>query len=233
MTVRSHGLIKRGNFAACHSVAIALLFALISSWSEYSMAVERLRVVALFSDKAMVEVDGKNRLLKKGKTSPEGVLLISADAKGAVLEIEGKRENYELGRHVSASYSKAKTQDVRIWRDARGSYTTVGAINGRTVNMLVDTGASSVAMSEIEAKRLGIPYLLTGIVIRVSTASSGNVKGYRVVLDRVQVGDVLLRNVKGTVIEGDSPSEVLLGMSFLGQLQMENNGNVLLLKTRY
>ena len=229
----SHGLIKKGIVATWHSVFFTLLFMLILSWSEYSIAVERLRVVALFSDKAMVEVDGKNRLLKKGKTSPEGVLLISADAKGVVLEIDGKRETYELGRHVSATYSKPKTQEVQIWRNTYGSYTTVGTINGRTVNMLVDTGASSVAMSEVEARRLGIPYLLTGTVVRVSTASSGNVKGYKVLLDRVQVGDILLRNVKGTVIEGNSPREVLLGMTFLGQLQMENTGSVLLLKTRY
>lgn len=219
--------------ATCRGMVIMLLLAAILSGSGQAVAVERLRVVALFSDKAMVEIDGKKRLLKKGKTSPEGVLLISADARGAVLEIDGKRESYELGRHVSASYSKPKVQEVQIWRNTQGSYTTVGTINGRTVNMLVDTGASSVAMSEVEARRLAIPYRLTGKVVRVSTASSGNVKGYRVLLDRVQVGDILLRNVQGTVIEGSSPREVLLGMTFLGQLQMENSGSMLLLKTRY
>lgn len=229
----SQHFMKRGFVAACRCRFSMLLVLLLVVWSESSIAIERLRVVALFSDKAMVEIDGKNRLLKKGKASPEGVLLISADAKGAVLEIEGQRETYELGRHVSASYSKPKTQEVQIWRNAYGGYTTVGSINGQTVNMLVDTGASSVAMSEVEAKRLGIPYLLTGRVIRVSTASSGNVKGYRVLLDRVQVGDIQLHNVEGTVIEGNSPSEVLLGMTFLGKLQMENKGNVLLLKTKY
>ncbi len=222
-----------GHLATCRGMVIMLLLAAILSGSGQAVAVERLRVVALFSDKAMVEIDGKKRLLKKGKTSPEGVLLISADARGAVLEIDGKRESYELGRHVSASYSKPKVQEVQIWRNTQGSYTTVGTINGRTVNMLVDTGASSVAMSEVEARRLAIPYRLTGKVVRVSTASSGNVKGYRVLLDRVQVGDILLRNVQGTVIEGSSPREVLLGMTFLGQLQMENSGSMLLLKTRY
>jgi len=233
MIVASHGVLREVRAHMQRNLVIMLLCVLMLSWSEYSMAIERLRVVALFLDKAMVEIDGKNRLLKRGKASPEGVLLISADAKAAVIEIEGKRETYELGRHVSASYSQPKNQAVQIWRNAHGSYTTVGSINGRTVNMLVDTGASSVAMSEVEAKRLGIPYLLTGTVIRVSTASSGNVRGYKVLLERVRVGDVLLHNVKGTVIEGNSPSEVLLGMSFLGQLQMENRGNVLLLKTRY
>ncbi len=232
MAAINRGLAGWGYWATCRCMMAVLLLAAILS-SSGAVAVERLRVVALFSDRAMVEIDGKNRLLKKGKASPEGVLLISADARGAVLEIGGKRESYELGRHVSATYSKPKVQEVRIWRDTQGSYTTVGTINGRTVNMLVDTGASSVAMSEVEARRLAIPYRLTGKVIRVSTASSGNVKGYRVLLDRVQVGDILLRNVQGTVIEGSSPKEVLLGMTFLGQLQMENSGNMLLLKTRY
>ncbi len=223
---------KQAHLAASQTMALLLLLILISIWSDCTIAVERLRVVALFSDKAMVEIDGKNRLLKKGRVSPEGVLLISADAKGVVLEIDGVRETYELGRHVSASYSKPEVQEARIWRDTRGSYTTVGTINGRTVNMLVDTGASAVAMSEIEARRLAIPYLLKGKVIRVSTASSGSVKGYSVLLDRVQVGDILLRNVPGTVIEGSSPRDVLLGMTFLGRLQMENSGNMLLLKSR-
>ena len=232
MRAVSQAFAKQEYLTACQVMTLLLLFTLILSWSDYSMAVDRLRVVALFSDKAMVEINGKNRLLKKGKASPEGVLLISADAKGAVLEIAGVRETYELGRHVSASYSVPKVQEARIWRNTSGSYTTVGTINGRTVNMLVDTGASSVAMSEVEARRLAIPYRLKGKVIRVSTASSGNVKGYRVLLDRVQVGDILLRNVPGTVVEGSSPREVLLGMTFLGQLQMENSGNMLLLKSK-
>ncbi len=213
--------------------AVVLLLAMLLAGPDSAIAVERLRVVALFADKAMVEIDGKNRLLEKGRTSPEGVRLLSADAKGAVLEIDGRREHYELGRHISASYREPAVKEARIWRDRHGSYTTVGTINGRTVNMLVDTGASSVAMSEVEARRLAIPYRLAGKVVRVSTASSGNIKGYRVRLDRVQVGDILLRNVEGTVIEGSRPREVLLGMTFLGQLQMEKRNNMLLLKRRY
>ena len=233
MTEKSHFYTRKTDTVVHHGVTITLLFTLILGWSSAVIAIDRLRVVALFSDKAMVEIDGKNRLLKKGKASPEGVLLISADAKEAVLEINGQRETYELGRHVSASYSKAKQQEVRIWRDSYGSYTTVGSINGRTVDMLVDTGASSVAMSGAEAKRLGIPYLLKGKQGWSSTASSARVRSYSIMLDRVQVGDILLRNVRGSVIEGNSPREVLLGMTFLGRLQMENSGNVLLLKTKY
>ena len=215
-----------------NSWLVAGLLVLVFLWPSALFAVEKLRVVALFSDKAMVEIDGKNRLLRKGQISPEGVLLISADAKGAVLEIDGKRETYQLGSHVGSSYRKPESKEAKIWRDNTGSFTTVGTINGRTVNMLVDTGATSVAMSEVEAKRLGLPYRLKGRKIGVSTAS-GYSRGYQITLDRVQVGDVLLRNVGATVIEGSSPREVLLGMTFLERVQIENSGNVMVLRTKY
>ena len=212
--------------------AAAGLVVLVLGWPQALLAVEKLRVVALFSDKAMVEIDGKNRLLRKGQATPEGVLLISADTRGAVIEVDGKRETYRLGSHVSSSYRKPEIRLAKIWRDHTGSFTTVGAINGRTVNMLVDTGATSVAMSEVEAKRLGLPYRLKGRKIGVSTAS-GYSRGYQITLDRVRVGDILLRNVGATVVEGASPREVLLGMTFLQRVQIENSGNVMVLRTKY
>ena len=117
-------------------------------------AVERLRVVGLFSGKAMVEIDGQNRLLRVGKRSPEGVLLISATAREAVIEVDGKRSSYTLGSHVGSGFAKPDSREVQIWRDRQGAYRTVGSINGQTTDLLVDTGATSVAMSEVEAKRL-------------------------------------------------------------------------------
>ncbi|VAX10719.1 hypothetical protein MNBD_GAMMA26-2440 [hydrothermal vent metagenome] len=223
---------KRIDWLRYYSWVAVVLLSLCIVWPGTVLAVEKLRVMALFADKAMVEINGKNRLLKKGKASPEGVLLISADAKEVVLEIDGKRETYELGRHVSASFSKSEFKEARIYLNNRGSFTTIGSINGRTVDMLVDTGASSVAMSEVEAQRLGLPYRLKGEVIGVSTAS-GFAKGYRLTLDRVKVGDIMLRNIDATVIEGSSPQQVLLGMTFLGQLQMENKSSVMVLRTKY
>jgi len=208
------------------------LLVLCLSWPEIISAVEKLRILALFTDKAMININGKNHLLKKGKIGPEGILLISANAKEAVLEINGKRDTYELGRHINADYRKHKFKEVQIWRNNYGGYTTTGSINGHIVNMIVDTGASSVAMSEVEAKRLGLPYQLKGKRIGVSTAS-GFAKGYKLTLDRVKVGNIVLHNVGATVIEGSSPQDVLLGMTFLGQLQMENKGNMMVLRTKY
>jgi len=196
-----------------------------------ALAANDIRVMALFPGKAMVDVGGKNRLLKIGKASPEGLMLISADSSEAVIEIDGKRQSYKVGAKYGGSFNTGAKREVRIPRDNSGGYTTVGSINGRTVNMLVDTGATSVAMSSVEAKRLGLQYWLNGTKIMVSTAS-GYAKGYNIVLKRVQVGSISLNNVGATVIEGGSPREVLLGMTFLNRVEMNNSGNVMLLRSK-
>lgn len=226
---------QKDNVFCIHGVGrgmagLALLLLLLLGQDAW--AVGKVRVMALFQGKAMLEIDGKNRLLRQGETSPEGVRLISADARGAVIEINGEQQSYQLNSQVGGAFKKPEAIEAKIWRNSGGGFMTVGSINGRMVNMLLDTGASSVAMSEREAKRLGIPYRLRGKKIMVSTAS-GQAMGYEVTLDQVQVGQVLLRNVGAMVIEGDSPREVLLGMTFLSRVQMDNQGAVMILRSKY
>jgi aspartyl protease family protein len=206
-----------------------LIFTLFASTVTY--AVESIRVMALFPDKAMVEIDGNSRLLKVGKRSPEGVLLISADSSEAVIEIDGEQKSYQVGARYGGNFSTGNKREVRILRDNNGAYTTVGTINGRNVDMLLDTGATSVAMSSVEAKRLGIQYWLSGQKTMVRTAS-GMAEAYSITLDRVQVGSIGLNNVRATVVEGGSPYKVLLGMTFLNQVEMINSGNVMVLRSK-
>ncbi len=206
--------------------------ALFLAWSSGAWAVEQIEVEALFSGQAMVRVDGKRRLLKLNKPSPEGLLLISADSKEAVIEVDGERRSYPLGSRVSTRFSEPEMVSAKIWRDQNGSYTTVGSINGRTVNFLVDTGATGVAMHRADAKRLGLTYRLDGKPIYVSTAN-GTTSAFEVTLDRVQVGDIVLRNVRGFVIEGQGSGHVLLGMSFLNRVKMEDQGTVLFLHRKF
>jgi aspartyl protease family protein len=207
-----------------------IIAALISSTP--LLAVEQIYVEALFSDRAMVMVDGKRRLLKRNKPSPEGLLLISASSKEAVIEYEGKRQTYPLGSRVSTNFSKPKQVSAKIYRDQGGSYTTVGTINGRTVNFLVDTGASAVAMYRSDAQRLGIQYRLEGAQMYVNTAN-GTAPAYEITLDRVQVGDIVLRQVRGFVIESTGSGHLLLGMSFLNRVKMEDQGAVLMLHRKF
>jgi len=195
-------------------------------------AVEQITVEALFPGRAMVNVDGQRRLLKMNKPSPEGLILISADSREAVIELDGERRTYPLGGHITTQYDRPELVSAKIWRNRQGSYTTVGTINGRTVDFLVDTGATAVALYREDAKRLGLAYRLEGSPITVGTAN-GRAPAYEVTLDRVQVGDIVLRNVRGYVIESTGTGRVLLGMSFLNQVRMEDQGTVLLLHRKF
>ena len=207
--------------------AICLYFLLTAP----ALAAEKVSVMALFTDKAMLFIDGRNRLLKAGQTSPEGVKLISADPRQAVVLLNGDELTLQPGGGVQASYKTRAAREVLISRNKRGAYTSHGSINGRAVTFLVDTGASSVAMSAVVAKSLGIPYRLEGRRTIIGTAS-GQAKGYQVQLDKVQLGEVTLNDVEGVVIEADGPQQVLLGMSFLQRLEMSQKGNVMMLRQR-
>ena len=216
-----------------HAAALRLAALLLLAPAGQAGAQE-IRVLALFPGKAMVSIDGERRLLSEGERSPEGVVLMSADPGAEVveLEIDGRRERLGLTTRVGGGFAARQASEARVWRNNSGAYTTVGSINGRMVDLLVDTGATAVALSEREARRLGLQYRLEGDRIGVQTAS-GAARGYSVVLDNIQVGDIRLRNVRAVVIEGDYPKQVLLGMSFLDRVHIENRGRVMLLRTKF
>lgn len=195
-------------------------------------AVEKLSVRGLFKDTAILVIDGKQRLLRAGQTSPEGVKLLSADSKQAVIEIDGVRSSHRLGADIGSGFAAPENPTVRIWPTASNMYPVVGSINGLTVDFLVDTGATIVSMNSHQARRLGIDYAVEGTPSFAQTAS-GIAKVYLVNLKRVKVGEIELRNVKGAVHEGDFPTVTLLGMSFLGRLDMHRQGGVLELRKKY
>lgn len=188
-------------------------------------------VLGLFKGKAIVNIDGKRRTLKKGKPSPEGVTLISADSDVAIIEIDGQQQEYKLGRHVGTRFKNKTNAEAKIM-PVNGMYSTTGFINGRPVNFLVDTGATWIAMNIHQARSLGLNFRLTGKRAVVSTAN-GAVPVYRVILAKVRVGEIELSNVEAAVLEGNSPREVLLGNSFLNRVEMQRQGQVMLLKQKF
>ena len=106
-----------------------------------------------------------------------------------------------------------------------------GGINSQSVEFLVDTGASVVAMSEVHASTLGLNYehAQKG---HVQTAQ-GNAKAYFLKLDKVTLGGITQHKVRATVIEGTYPVDVLLGMSFLNDVQLQDTSGVLTLTAKY
>ena len=213
--------------AICNSMLIVLL-----ALAGTATAVNKITVVGLFKDTAIVVIDGSRRLLRSGDTSPEGITLISATSKEAVLEIDGEQQRYSLSGQIGSSYAKPSQVKVRIWPTPNNMYHVLGSINGYPVDFVVDTGATLVSMSGREAKRLGIDFRVTGRRGQ-STTASGVAEIFLVTLDRVKVGDIELRNVRGAVHDGDFPPATLLGMSFLSRLKMRQDGQVLELELKY
>jgi len=210
-------------------IRVSLIVVLMST---AAAAVTKITVVGLFKDTAIVVIDGTRRLLRSGDTSPEGVTLVSATSTEAVLEIGGEQKRYGLGGQIGGSYARPEQPKVRIWPTPDRMYVVTGSINGFPVDFIVDTGATLVSLSGREAKRLGIDYRVVGTPGHSSTAS-GIAKIYLVDLDRVKVGEIELRNVQGAVHDGDFPPATLLGMSFLGRLEMRQDGQVLELQKKF
>jgi aspartyl protease family protein len=123
-------------------------------------------------------------------------------------------------------------KQLSIAKGIGGHYWVAGSVNGQSVQFLVDTGATSIALNDGHARRLGIDYRVSGRPLQVSTAS-GTVRGWQVSLDRVKVGELEVLGVDAVVLEGGSPTEALLGMSFLGRIGWRVEQDMLVLESKY
>ncbi|MDP2828169.1 MAG: TIGR02281 family clan AA aspartic protease [Sulfuricellaceae bacterium] len=211
----------------------SLSFAVIGLVLSLPAHATRVSIVALFNGKAMVTINsGSPKMLNEGDKTPEGVRLISADSNRAVLEIDGKRETLELGQGVSTGGVQASSGNasVTLTADAQGHFVVMGAINGKPVRLVVDTGATMIAMSADEAKRLGIRYE-QGAKGFASTAN-GVTPVFKVTLDTVKVGDITLHGVDAMVNPQPLPV-ILLGNSFLNRVNMNREGNLMVMTKRF
>lgn len=186
---------------------------------------------ALFEGRAMLSVDGTPRMLRVGESSPEGVRLVAASASQAVIDIGGRRQTLAPGRDAGTRFSQPVRREVPVARNARNEYLVIGTINSRQLNLLVDTGANVIAMNSAEARRLGIDYRLYGEPGRVQTAS-GEVDAWTLMLERVELSGIVVRNVRASVLEGAYPTRALLGMSWLGRVSMREENGVLYLREK-
>lgn len=190
-------------------------------------------VVGLFTNKAVLVIDGgEPRTLSVGSTTTEGVKLLAVADGVATVEVGGKRQHLKFGEHAySQGGSSSGKEEVTLTADGRGQFMTQGSINGVSVRFMVDTGATLVAMGPAEATRLGIDYRGKGKAGLAQTAN-GVAPAWRVKLNSVKVGNVTLTNVDGQVGTQEMPF-ILLGMSFLSQMDTRQEGDKMTLKRRF
>lgn len=181
---------------------------------------------------AVLRIDGQQRLLRAGQRSPEGVLLVSATPLAATVEVDGQRHPLSLSRRIAGNFVAPARSEVTIHRDARNQYLTSGLINGVARRMLVDTGASMVALNAADATRLGIDYRRKGQPGRASTAG-GVVEAWQVTLDSVSVGGITVHHVPAMVLAGEHPAWVLLGMTYLKHVNLREASGVMVLEQKF
>src|SRR5262245_52523703 len=119
---------------------------------------------------------------------------------------------------------------VELKAGAFGHYRAVAEINGRPVEVLIDSGASMVVLSHKDAERVGLRLRAEDYSQRVSTAN-GATRVAPVTLDRISIGDISVRHVEAAVSEPGKLGQSLLGMTFLGRLQrVDMRGGILILQ---
>lgn len=107
--------------------------------------------------------------------------------------------------------------DVQLKADAQGHYNGDFKINGKSVQGLIDTGATYVALNETTARHLGYSVAALDYRNTVNTAN-GQTKAAYVKLDRIEIGGVRVSDVDALVLKDDALSSTLIGVSFLKKL---------------
>lgn len=114
--------------------------------------------------------------------------------------------------------TSAGPRTVMIERDRRGHFQVDGVVDGRRIGFMVDTGASSVALTQSDAARLGYHPPYRDYTAEVRTAN-GLVRVAPISLGMVEVGGVMVRDVAAVVMPDETLTENLLGLSFLSRLR--------------
>jgi len=158
-------------------------------------------------------------LLVRGLDSYTGASHRSADTPGAYNSQSAKPSQPQSnGQRITA-----------ITADANGHFSVAVLVNGTHVEMLADTGASKVVLTDEDAQRAGFDRGWLKYDVKVNTAN-GSTKVARVTLDEVRVGSITLNNVDALVARPGDLGVSLLGMSFIGGIsRFELRGNQLVL----
>ena len=207
--------------------AVALLLA----GSAFAQAVA---LQGMLGNKALLIVDGSApKTVAPGETF-KGVKVLSTSGETAVVEVGGQRQTLRVGDSPASvggtGAAPGSGSKIVLSAGSGGHFVTPGQINGQQVRFVVDTGATVVALSEDEARRIGLKYK-DGRLAYASTAN-GTVTTWQVKLASVRVGDVEVRDVDASVLPAAMPY-ILLGNTFLSRFQMKRENDIMVLERRY
>lgn len=131
-------------------------------------------------------------------------------------------------RHIVGHVSNGERR-VELQRNRQGHYVTLGRINDEKVTFLLDTGATDISIPEQVAKRLKLE---PGFATQARTAN-GVITVYQTRLNKVEIGNIVLHDVRAHINPHMHSREILLGMSFLKQLEFTQKGDTLTITQHY
>ena len=175
------------------------------------------------ADKALLMIDGQPQMLVVGG-SARGVTLRRLGDGEAEVEVAGRILPLRVG-----GAGPAGDTTIVLPMGPGGHFNAAGAINGKPVNFMVDTGATTIALSQAEANRIGLDWKRGRP--GMSSTANGPVPVYAVNLTAVRVGTVEIANVAAVVLPSDMPV-VLLGNSFLNRFNMRQDNDVMRLEKK-
>ena len=188
-------------------------------------------LIGIMANKAIISIDGAPaRTLTLGQEHL-GVKLISVQGDTATLLIDGKRRTMRIGQNAIGDPNGSPDASVTLVADVQGHFKTTGAINGVSTQFLVDTGATAVSLGASDAKRLRLK--LDDAQKSVASTANGQAVVHYTKLDTVKVGDIVLHNVDCIVNLNQDMPFALLGMSFLNRVNMQREGDTMVLKKRF
>ncbi len=194
---------------------------------------QSVTLTGTIGSRAILIVDGAEPKTVAVGDSYKGVKLVSLQGERATIEAGGKKIALAMDTPVSVGGSGGgggSGNRIVLQAGTGGHFLTAGMINGHAVNFMLDTGATTVALSAADATRIGLDFS-KGQVGMVGTAN-GNVPVYRVHLDSVRVGDVEIHDVEANVTQQSMPF-ALLGNSFLNHFSMRRDADQMVLEKRY
>lgn len=200
---------------------------------------QSVALAGMMGSKPLLTVNGGAPKAVGVGESYQGVRVVSAASDRATLESQGKRFTVRLGESpVNAGGSMAAgaaevggdQRRIVLTQGSGGHYVGNGAINGRAMQFMVDTGATTVAMGVADAERMGINYK-SGTPTRGYTAN-GIAEGWMVKLNSVKIGSVTVYDVDAAVLKS-SMHTILLGNSYLNRFALSRDGDKMVLERRY
>jgi aspartyl protease family protein len=132
-------------------------------------------------------------------------------------ETSGKPAFSAKARPVPVKVEAMSPGSVTLQPDEQGHYKATFRINGKSLDGIIDTGAGSIAINESTARRLGFSGNGLDFKYTVGTAN-GETKAAYIVLDKVEIGGIRVRDVQAAVLRDSSLSSMLVGMTFLKKL---------------